>query len=97
MPGQAAQAADDDGDEARHDQRGADGRLQAEHAGRQHAGEPGQIDAEAEIEVAQQPTLTPSTETVSRSSVPARMRMPEPRVAQDQEQPADRDGDQQPP
>ena len=31
-------------------------------------------------------TLTPSTETVSRSSVPARMRSPEPGAVQDQEQ-----------
>ena len=74
--GQAAEPADDDGHKARHDQRGADGRLQAELARRQHAGKPGEIDAEAEIQVAQQPTLTPSTDTVSRSSVPARMRMP---------------------
>ena len=33
-------------------------------------------------------TLTPSTETVSRSSVPARMRMPSARAAQDEKQAA---------
>ena len=36
-------------------------------------------------------TLTPSAETVSRSSVPARMRMPSAGIAQEHEQPRHRD------
>ncbi len=51
-------------------------RRQAEQPGREHAGESGDVDAEAEIEAAQHRELTPSVDTVSRSRVPARMRMP---------------------
>ncbi len=51
--GQRAEAADDDGDEARHDEIVADRRLQAQHADGQHAGEAREIDAETEIQVAQ--------------------------------------------
>ena len=74
--GQPADAADDDGDEARHQKAGAHGRLEPELARRQHAAKAGEKDPDREIERAQQPTLTPSADTVSRSRVPARMRMP---------------------
>ena len=53
VPVQAADAADDDGDEARHQQAGAHGRLEAELAGREHAAEAGEKDADREIERAQ--------------------------------------------
>ena len=51
--GQAADAADDDGDEARHQQAGAHRRLEAELAGGQHAAQAGEKDADREIERAQ--------------------------------------------
>ena len=54
----------------------AHGRFEADLAGGKHAGEAREEDAEREVERAQRRTLTPSDETVSRSSVPARMRMP---------------------
>ena len=54
----------------------AHGRLKPELAGGEHAREAGEEDADREIERAQQRTLMPSAATVSRSSVPARMRMP---------------------
>ena len=75
-PDQAPQSADDDGHEARHDERGADRRREPQQPRRQHAGETGEIDADAEIRLRSQRTLTPSVDTVSRSRVPARMRMP---------------------
>ena len=53
VPVQAADPADDDGDEARHDQARAHGRLEPELAGGEHAAEPGEVDAEGEIERAQ--------------------------------------------
>ena len=55
--GQATEPADDDGDEARHDEIVADRRLQPEHADRKDAGEAGEIDAEPEIYVTQGPDI----------------------------------------
>ena len=50
---QAADAADDDGDEARHDQAVAHRRRQPEDAGGEHARQAGEHAAEAEIQRAQ--------------------------------------------
>ena len=54
---QTAEAADDDRDKARHDEICADGGREAEEARRQHAGEAGHIDADAEVEAAQHPDV----------------------------------------
>ncbi len=89
--GQAAQAADDDGDEARHDQIVADIRLQPEHADGQHAGEAGQVDAEAEIEIAQHAHIDAEHRDgfeIERAGANAQAK---PGVVEDQEQRADHD------
>src|SRR5581483_3580214 len=52
-PGQAADATDDDGNEARHQEPGTHGRLEAELTAREHAAQPGEEYADGEIERSQ--------------------------------------------
>ena len=89
--GQAADAADDDGDEARHQQAGAHGRLEAELPGRQHAAQSGEKDADREIERAQHSHVDAERGDgleIERAGADANA---EPRIAQQHEQQRHRD------
>ena len=91
--GQRADTADDDGDEARHQQAVAHGRLKPDLAGGEHAGQSGKKDADREIERAQRPHIDAERGDgleVERAGADAHA---DPGIAQQHEQHGDHDRD----